>query len=314
MEDAEGGPVIEGIFQQSGIDADAVQQMATVPLGALPLLSKGAFPQELVDQIIMAANDGELPQDEEVDLAQRFKDKTVIVTGAGSGIGRATLERIVAEGGRVIAVDMDEARLNEVAEQAPQGMVVPVKANITDDDDIARVMEAAGPQVDSLANIAGVMDKMMAAHEVDNDLWDFVLSVNVTGSFKMTRAVIPVMLEQGGGTIVNVASEAGLRGNSAGTAYTVSKHAVVGLTRSEAFLYGREGIRVNAIAPGGVATNIDGAFQSEFTQSKMMPFMGLIPPLVQPEVQAAAITWLLSDDSDNVNGVILPTDGGWSVQ
>ena len=113
---------------------------------------------------------------------------------------------------------------------------------------------------------------------------------------------------------MNVASEASLRGNAAGTAYTASKHAVVGLTKSAAFLYGPSGIRTNAVAPGPTATGIEGDFRSDFTRERIMPFMALIPPVTTAETLAASITWLLSDDSVNVNGQILASDGGWSVQ
>ena len=140
------------------------------------------------------------------------------------------------------------------------------------------------------------------------------MTVNVTGTFKLSRAVVKVMMAQGSGSVVNVASQAALRGNAAGTVYGTSKHAIVGLTKSEAFLYGPLGIRFNAIAPGGTATSIDGTFRSDFARERMAPFLPLIPPVASADEQAAAITWLLSDDSANINGLIMPSDGGWSVQ
>ena len=105
-----------------------------------------------------------------------------------------------------------------------------------------------------------------------------------------------------------------VRGNAAGTAYGTSKHAIAGMTKSEAFLYGPHGIRVNAVAPGGTATGIEGSFKSDFAKERMAPFLELLPPISTADEQAAAITWLLSTDSSHVNGVLLPTDGGWSVQ
>ena len=146
-------------------------------------------------------------------------------------------------------------------------------------------------------------------------MWDRVIGINLTGAFKLSRAVLPIMLAAGRGSIVNVASEAGLRGNASGNAYTVSKHGVVGLTRSAAFMYGREGIRVNAVAPGGVATGIPmPATPSEYGMTHIRPFLELIPPIVTAEHIAASITFLLSDDGANINGAVLPSDGGWSVQ
>ncbi|MDN5841341.1 MAG: SDR family oxidoreductase, partial [Corynebacterium casei] len=189
-----------------------------------------------------------------------------------------------------------------------------VTGDITNDADIESIVKAAGDRIDGLANVAGIMDGMLPLHEVDNDSWERVIAVNVTGTFKLSRSVIAVMLKTGGGSVVNVASEASLRGNAAGTAYTASKHAVVGLTKSAAFLYGPNNIRTNAVAPGPTATGIEGDFKSEFGQKRLGPFMALIPPVTTAEVLAKSITWLLSDDSVNINGQILASDGGWSAQ
>lgn len=131
---------------------------------------------------------------------------------------------------------------------------------------------------------------------------------------RLTRAVLPGMLERGAGTIVNVSSEAGLRGSAAGAAYTASKHALIGLTRSTAFFYAAKGIRCNAVAPGATLTNIQAEFRSAFAGERMGPYMQTnVPQPATAEELAAAITWLLSDDSSNVNGAVLPSDNGWSV-
>jgi NAD(P)-dependent dehydrogenase (short-subunit alcohol dehydrogenase family) len=141
------------------------------------------------------------------------------------------------------------------------------------------------------------------------------MGVNVTGAFKLTRAVLPTMVAAGSGSVVNIASEAGLRGNASGNAYTTSKHAVVGMTKSAAFMYGPHGVRVNAVAPGGVATGIPFPPNvSEAGSARLGPFQAAIPTIATAEQLAASITFLLSDDGVNVNGVILPSDGGWSVQ
>lgn len=246
--------------------------------------------------------------------SDRFAGRTVVVTGAASGIGRATARRILAEGGRVVAVDLTEDALTALAEAYPEGAVVPVTADLTTPEGLDAIVAAAGGTVHGLANVAGITDGHRPLHETDDDVWGRVMAVNVDGPFRLMRALVPGMLEAGSGAIVNVASEAALRGGAAGTAYTVSKHAVVGLTRSAAFLYAPQGIRVNAVAPGPVATGIEGAFASEFSQARLGPFLGMIPPVADADTLAASIAWMLSDDSRNVNGVVLPSDGGWSVQ
>jgi NAD(P)-dependent dehydrogenase (short-subunit alcohol dehydrogenase family) len=245
----------------------------------------------------------------------RFDGRTIVVTGAASGIGRATASRIVREGGRVVAVDISAERLEEFAASAPEGQVVAVAADVTKQDDIDRVVAAAGGRIDGLANVAGVNDDFSPLAETSDAIWDRVIGINLTGVFKLTRAVLPGMVEAGHGSVVNVASEAGIRGNASGNAYTVSKHGVVGLTRSAAFMYGPQGIRVNAVAPGGVATGIPfPPHVSEAGQARLTPFQQQIPTIATAEQLAASITFLLSDDGVNINGAVLPSDGGWSVQ
>ncbi|MEH0109757.1 SDR family NAD(P)-dependent oxidoreductase [Tersicoccus sp. MR15.9] len=244
----------------------------------------------------------------------RFAGQTVIVTGAGSGIGRATASRIAREGGRVVAVDIAADRLEALAADLAETDVVTVAGDITKAEDVERIVAAAGERIDGLANVAGIMDDMTPLHEVSDAVWERVFAVNVDGLFRLSRAVLPVMLAAGHGSVVNVASEAGLRGSAAGLAYTASKHAVVGITKSSAFLYGTSGIRVNAVAPGPVATNIQATFASTLGQQRIGAAMATLPPVAQAEQLAASITFLLSDDGTNVSGAILPSDGGWSAQ
>jgi NAD(P)-dependent dehydrogenase (short-subunit alcohol dehydrogenase family) len=245
----------------------------------------------------------------------RFDGRTVIVTGAGSGIGRATASRILREGGRVIAADVSGDRLDAFAAEAASAELVTVAADITDAAGVERIVTAAGPRIDGLANVAGIVDDDSPAHEISDEVWQRVFAVNVDGTFRLIRAVVPSMLDAGAGSIVNVASEAALRGSTAGIAYTASKHAVVGITRSCAFMYGPQGLRVNAVAPGAVATGIARiGTPSEFGQRRIRDFLPLIPSIAQAEQLAASITFLLSDDGVNVNGAVLPSDGGWAVQ
>lgn len=244
----------------------------------------------------------------------RFTGKTAIVTGAGSGIGRATAVRLAQEGARVVATDVVAERLESLATELAGADLVTVVADVSDEGGVAEVVAAAGGRVDCLANVAGIMDKFLTPHEIDDATWERVMAVNVTAVMRLTRAVLPLMLGAGAGTIVTVGSEAGLRGSSAGVAYTTSKHAVVGFTKSCAVLYSPQGIRVNLVAPGAVRTNIEAPMASQFAAERLGPLMQVvIPPIAEPEQLAAAITWLLSDDSANVTGAILPSDGGWSA-
>jgi NAD(P)-dependent dehydrogenase (short-subunit alcohol dehydrogenase family) len=308
-------------------------------------MSKGSFTDEMVAELVGRAAAGEVPEgaaatdapaasagegDEigeaeasapaverpewvEQVTAGRFAGKTVIVTGAGSGIGRATASRIAREGGRVIAVDISQERLDEFVGELPDAEIVAVSGDITDDGAITSIIEAAGARIDGLANVAGIMDDMTPVGEVTDAVWDRVFAINVTGTMKLMRAVVPAMLAVANGSIVNVASEAALRGSAAGAAYTASKHAVAGLTKSSAFMYGPSGIRVNAVAPGPTITNIEATFASPLGAQRVRQAMALLPDAVEADALAASITFLLSDDGVNVNGVILPSDGGWSV-
>ncbi|WP_144710422.1 SDR family NAD(P)-dependent oxidoreductase [Curtobacterium pusillum] len=249
--------------------------------------------------------------------AGRFTGRTIIVTGAGSGIGRATATRIANEGGRVIATDVVPERLDALRAELVDGAGLAVETVVGDvaaTETIDALIAAAGGRIDGLANVAGIMDAFLPPSEVDDATWDRVFSVNVTGPMRLTRAVLPIMIAAGRGAVVNVASEAALRASAAGAAYTASKHAIAGFTKSVAFFHGPQGVRANAVAPGAVATNIEAPMRSAYAASRVGPIMQVaIPPVAQPEQLAAAITWLLSDDSANVNGAVLPSDGGWSV-
>ncbi|MEN0129850.1 MAG: SDR family NAD(P)-dependent oxidoreductase [Brevundimonas sp.] len=249
----------------------------------------------------------------EVIVPDRFAGKTVIVTGAGSGIGRAVASRVVREGGRVVAVDIAADRLAALAGELDG--VVTVAGDLSKQADVDKIVAAAGGTIDALANVAGIMDDFSALHEMSDQVWTRVLAVNLDGVMRLSRAVLPAMLAAGRGSIVNVTSEAGLRGNAAGAAYTTSKAAVIGLTRSTAFMYGSKGIRVNAVAPGAVATGIEiPPNVGEHGMGRIQPFFGFIPGAATAWHLAASITFLLSDDGVNLNGAILPSDGGWSVQ
>ncbi|NUP16428.1 MAG: glucose 1-dehydrogenase [Streptomyces sp.] len=245
--------------------------------------------------------------------------RSVIVTGAGSGIGRAAALAFAAEGARVVVADLNAEGAQGVAKEIEQagGAAVAVVGDLSEQAVADQVVETAVERfggVDVLVNNAGIMDRMSALADVTDAEWERVIRVNLTAPFLLTRAALPHMLEAGKGAIVNTASEAGLRGSAAGAAYTASKHGVVGLTKSLAVMYRKQGIRANAIAPGGTQTGIVvDAAQDTHGPAALGPHFVNIGRLAQPEEQAAAIVFLASDAASNINGVILPVDDGWSA-
>ena len=245
---------------------------------------------------------------------QDFTGRTVIVTGAGSGIGRATALQFVDQGARVVATDISQERLDALVGERGDGAIIAVAGDVSKQATIDAVVAAAGERIDALVNNAGIMDDFLPAGEVTDAIWDKVMAVNVTAVMLMTRAVLPAMLKAGKGSIVTVSSEAGLRGSCAGAAYTTSKHAVNGFTRNTAFFYAKKGIRVNAVAPGGVATAIEAPMKSPLAQ-EIMPqlFQAVGLPSATAEELAECIVWLSSDAASNVSGIIMPSDGGWAA-
>lgn len=244
----------------------------------------------------------------------RFAGRTVIVTGSGSGIGKATAERLLAEGARVVASDISAERLDALTREHPGAELVTVAGDVSSQEAVDEIVAAAGGTIDGLVNNAGIMDAFLPTAEITDEVWERVMGVNVTSQMRLMRAVLPGMIDAGFGRIVNVASEAGIKSGASGTTYSVSKHAVIGLTKSTAFFYGPKGIRCNAVAPGAVITNIEAPFQSAWAGERLGPIMqATIPTPAAAEDLAASITWLLSEDSPNVNGAVLMSDGGWST-
>jgi len=237
---------------------------------------------------------------------QRFEGRTAIVTGAASGIGRATVERLVAEGASVVAVDV-----RPVA--GVTGDVVALAGDVSDpavaERAVATAVERWGA-LHVLANVAGIL-RTARTHEHPLDTWDQVLAVNLTGTFLACRAAIPALLEGGGGAVVNTASTAALSGHPWAAAYSASKGGVLALTKVIAVEYAKQGLRANAVCPGSIDTPITGDFElPQGADMKLLTRIMAIDRPRGPETVAAAIAFLASDDAAHVNGESLRVDGG----
>lgn len=253
---------------------------------------------------------------------KKLAGKTAVVTGAGSGMGKAITLLFAAEGCKVVATDINQQRLDALQTEinAAGGEVTTLLANMAAEEDIERMIATAVSTygtLDILINNAGIMDHFAPVGELDNNMWEKVMNVNVTGPMKAMRAAVKIFLAKGSGSIVNIASIGGLCGARAGAAYTTSKHALIGLTKNTGFLYAKAGIRCNAIAPGAVATNIaDTIDMSKITpliNDRIMAGMVLNAKTGEPSDIAKATLFLASDDAGFINGAVLTADGAWTA-
>jgi NAD(P)-dependent dehydrogenase (short-subunit alcohol dehydrogenase family) len=252
-------------------------------------------------------------------MAERqYQGRVALVTGAGSGIGQAVAVRLAAQGARVVGCDVDAEGLAGTRKLIVDagGQVTTVVADVTEPADVDRLVAALPDgRVDLLANVAGVMDFFLPVTEVDDETWDRVMAVNVTGPMRLSRAVLPLMRAAGGGAIVNVASIGGLTGAVAGTAYVTSKHALIGMTRSIAVLYADDGVRANVVCPGGVETGIGRTATPKvaWAYQRLEKSFARTTRMAQPDEIATLVTWLGSDEAANVNGAVIASDGGFTA-
>lgn len=252
--------------------------------------------------------------------ANRHDDRVFLVSGAGSGIGRATVERVIREGAAVVGCDVDRDRLDQLTGVVGSDRFLGVVTDVTSTEEVGELVDRATERfgrVDALANVAGVLDGYLPVHAMPDGIWRRVMAVNVDGPMILSRALLPAMMERGAGTIVNVASVGGLRGGIAGAAYTTSKHAVIGMTRSMAWTYSTSGIRCNAVCPGSVATGIretpEASIGDQWGFERLEAVRASRVTRCDPDEIAAVISWLASREASNVNGAIITADGGWTA-
>lgn len=246
---------------------------------------------------------------------QRFVNSSVIVTGAGSGIGRATALAFAREGANVLVADIRDDRAAEtvglVAERG--GAALPYKVDVADARQVDAMCDAAVGafgKIDVLFSNAAVIDKGVPYGEIDDALWANVMGVNLSGTFYGVRAALP-HLARTKGSVVVTASVASFGGMAGGAAYTASKYGVAGLVTQLACEAAAKGVRINAVAPGGVRTNI---FEHMEDPSQVEDLVKSVTPLgrfAEPEEIAEPVLFLASDAASYITGTVLRVDGGW---
>jgi meso-butanediol dehydrogenase / (S,S)-butanediol dehydrogenase / diacetyl reductase len=251
----------------------------------------------------------------------KLDGKVALITGGGTGIGAEIARRFTAEGARVCISGLEQTELDTVAATLPTGSVTACAGDVTSPQDVEKMVAAAlqlGGRVDVLVNNAGLG---VAGGVIDTSLedWRRVLDVNLTGPFMLMKAVIPLMIRSGGGSIINISSIAGLRTPPGKTAYCTSKAALIMLTQSAAADYGQFKVRCNAVCPGATRTEQLKSGISELQKYLNTDLEGAIAaftastPLkraAQPGEIAAVCCFLASDDSSFMTGTVLPVDGG----
>jgi len=257
-------------------------------------------------------------------MPELLEGKVSLVTGGGSGIGRATALEMARNGARLVVADVNEegGRLTVDEIEKAGGEAIFVRANVANEDEIRQLIGAAVEtfgRLDCAFNNAGIGGtsggtRRYATHEYPEEGWAQIIAINLTGVFLCLKHEIAQMLQQGGGAIVNTSSIAGLVGGF-GAAYTASKHGVAGLTRTAALEYARQGIRVNAVCPGPVDTPmIAAAFAAIPGLEDRWREVEPVGRFAAPAEIGTVVTWLCSDAASYITGVTLPVDGGWTAQ
>lgn len=252
-----------------------------------------------------------------------YAGKVAFVTGAGSGIGRATALAFAREGASVVVADVSEQDNQETARmiEAAGGQAHAVRCDVTRAEDVKAALDAAIAtfgRLDAAFNNAGVEQAKKATAEITEEEWDRIIGIDLRGMFLCMKYEIPLMLKHGGGAIVNTSSGAGVKGFQDQAAYVAAKHGVVGLTKAAALDYAAEHIRINVVCPGIIDTPMMDRFGGGTPEGKERELAGAaaaepIGRAGKPEEIAAAVLWLCSDAASFVTGATLVADGGQTV-
>ncbi len=243
-----------------------------------------------------------------------LENKVAIVTGAAHGIGRAIAEMFVEAGARVVGADIDDAAWQTIPANAAGGEGRLIRADVSLPEDVSKVVEAAARingRIDVLCNNAAYIGPGHAAAEATDEEWERSFRVSLLGTQRFTAAVLPFMIQQESGSIINIASVQGLVGARDSAAYTSIKHAIVGLTRSVAYDYGPRNVRANALCPGAIHTRISPKPGDPLHQRQVSKtFLGRVGT---PREVAFAAFFLASDASSYITGATIAVDGGWTA-
>ena len=249
-----------------------------------------------------------------------LKGKVAIVSGAGTGVGKATTKRLFSEGSKVVLIGRDRSRLTKViSELNGKKNLLAVKADITKEADVINVIEetvSAFDTVDILVNNAGILNDPTPFHKMTDDQWMSLINTNLIGTFRTTKAVLPIMMEKKRGSIVNISSLQGIRSilNVPFSVYGVTKAGVIMFTRTIAVEYGEYGIRCNCVAPSTIRSPMIEPYLQDKQAKKTLESSFPLRSIGDPEDISGAVSYLCSDDAKWITGTVLTVDGGMSAK